>query len=87
MQAAMLPAGHVRARSRDSADDWAATCGVVASPPDALLQLLQEQLIVLVRCLQSCTTAEESHSLRTGELYVAGQGWQQTSTHMAHVEI
>ena len=54
----MLPEGHVRARSSKLAKGWAASFGVVASPSDALLQLLQEKFIVLVRCLQGCTTAE-----------------------------
>ena len=54
----MLPEWHVQARSSKLANDWADTCGVTASPSHALLQLLQEQLIVLVRCLQGCTTAE-----------------------------
>ena len=59
---------------------WAATWAVTASPSDALLQLLQEQLIVLIRCLQSCTTAEGlSRPLHVLVKCVAGQRGQQTS--------
>ena len=69
-------------------DDWAATCGVLDSPPDALLQLLQEELIVLVRCLQSCTTAlgAESLSPRTDKQVLRSKGGSRHPTHMATIE-